>query len=575
MMRILVLVKQIPDLSSIRFDASTGRIIRENVQLQINSFDKKGLEEAVRIKEKHGAEVIVATMGPPSASDVLNLGLRMGADRGILITDRKFAGADTLVTSTVLAALVHRMEPDLVFAGKYSLDGETSQVPPEAAVMSGFSFRSAVTSIEFSPDMKSAEVECERETGLERTRVTLPSVFSVSEKLNKARFVRPSVPDMSDRIEIWDSVKLGVTISGSDSPTVVEGTEAVDSTRRVMFLDSVEKAYEIIAERGSGNRHQPESIHLEEEQMGREYVWGIAFSDKEVAREIAAKICDISRGNFNVRIIGNIDPSQLEGLPCHEYVYVPVSTARAFSDYLTGRLMRESPPFVVLPSTVDGRDIAGTIAGTRRLGLTADCIDLQYRDGKLYQYKPAFGGGVVARIVSRTLPAMATVRRGVFKARNSPTKFRIIRVEHADQYASERIGFEPVSAHYESLFQNRIVIAVGKGMGGRENLEKVLELARNLKASVGATRPIVDLGWVPRQQQVGITGFSISPDVYIAVGISGHDNHVFGIRYAGTVISVNNSADAPIFKYSDYGLVMDSVKFLEDLAALARKSQVQ
>ena len=88
-MRILVLVKQIPDLSGIRLDVSTGRIIRENVPLQINSFDKKGIEEAVRIKERSGAEVVVATMGPPSAAEVINLGLRMGADRGILLTDRK------------------------------------------------------------------------------------------------------------------------------------------------------------------------------------------------------------------------------------------------------------------------------------------------------------------------------------------------------------------------------------------------------------------------------------------------------------------------------------------------------
>jgi electron transfer flavoprotein alpha subunit len=116
---------------------------------------------------------------------------------------------------------------------------------------------------------------------------------------------------------------------------------------------------------------------------------------------------------------------------------------------------------------------------------------------------------------------------------------------------------------------------VGKGVGDQQNISKVLEVAALLKASLGATRPVVDLGWVPRQQQVGITGFSISPQVYIAIGISGHDNHVFGIRYAGTVISVNNSPDAPIFRYSDYGLVMDSMKFVEELKSLAERQRIQ
>ncbi len=574
-MRILVLVKQIPDLSGIRLDVSTGRIIRENVPLQINSFDKKGIEEAVRIKERSGAEVVVATMGPPSAAEVINLGLRMGADRGILLTDRKFAGADTLITSTVLSSLVRIIKPDLVFTGKYSLDGETSQVPPEVAVMSGFSYRSAVTSVEFAPDMRSAVVQCERESGTEKSVVTLPALFSVSEKLNKARFVRPSVPDMSDRIETWDSSKLQVSIAGSDSPTVVEGTEAVNSTRKVMFLKSTEEAFEIIAKALSSDSGENETIEVEESWDGREYAWGIAFSDPGVSREIAGRICEISHGRYNVRIIGNVDPALLTGLPCHEYVYVPVRSVMAFADYIIERLKEETPPFIVLPSTAEGRDIAGIVAGTMRLGLTADCIDLRINSGKLFQYKPAFGGGIVARISSKTIPAMATVRRGVFRKKNSNAALRVIKEHFEDRYVHEVLEFEPVPSQYDSLFQNRIVVSVGKGVGDQQNISKVLEVAALLKASLGATRPVVDLGWVPRQQQVGITGFSISPQVYIAIGISGHDNHVFGIRYAGTVISVNNSPDAPIFRYSDYGLVMDSMKFVEELKSLAERQRIQ
>ena len=125
-MKILVFVKQIPEISRIEFDPKTKRIVRDKVPLIINPFDKRAVEEGIRIKEKIGGEVVVATMGPPSAADVLNNSLRMGADRAILISDPAYAGSDTWVTSRILSLVTKKISPDIVLLGKYSLDGKTT-----------------------------------------------------------------------------------------------------------------------------------------------------------------------------------------------------------------------------------------------------------------------------------------------------------------------------------------------------------------------------------------------------------------------------------------------------------------
>lgn len=182
-MNILVLAKQVPDVSKITFNPETGRIVREGVPLSINSFDRRAVEEAIRIKEKSGARVMVASMGPPQAVDILDECLQMGADEAFLITDRKFGGADTWATSRILSHFIKIKSPDLVLAGKYSLDGETSQVPPQTSYMAGMNFVSGVSKLEIMEDSKKVTVEQDYEKGTRVITTSLPVLVSVSEKL--------------------------------------------------------------------------------------------------------------------------------------------------------------------------------------------------------------------------------------------------------------------------------------------------------------------------------------------------------------------------------------------------------
>jgi len=566
-MRVLVFVKQIPDVNKIEFDPTTMRVKRDGVPLLMNSFDRKAVEEAVRIHEKTGAATFAVSMGPPSAKEVLIESPRIGIDRAILVTDRNLSGADTLVTSEVLAGVARKVSPDLILMGKYSLDGETSQVPPEVAEFLNFAFKSSVSRIDFDEGGRMV-VEQEREDGVAEYSLRLPAVISVSEKINKARLPAPASPDLEQRIDVMSLRDSGARVSGSDSPTSVTGTERVESFRKTSFIEAGEEAFRLISALAMKNRKKAaRRVDLSGTGELNGELCGIALNDPDTSMEIASKLAELSiPEKTSVRMIGNILPAALEGMLCHEYVYIEGTGNELLTDTLAGLISSSKPRCVVFPSSVDGREIAGAIAARLRLGLTADCVELKIENGRLIQYKPAFGDGIVARIMSRTVPEMATVRPGIFPRCTGTAPMRISTVQASGRTSPTRLSFKELPREYRKLNGSDIIIGVGRGLKSRDNLAAVLDLADKMRASVGATRPVVDMGWVPRQQQIGLTGTSISPSLYIALGISGQDNHVVGIRYAGTVVAVNNNRDAPIFRYADYGIVCDVMAFLKQFA---------
>lgn len=566
-MKILVFAKQIPEVSEIRFDPETNRIIRENVPLKINSFDRKAVEEAIRIKERVGAEVIVASMGPPQAKEILNDCLKMGADRGCLITDRKFAGSDTLATAKILSAMVKGVSPDLVLTGKYSLDGETAQVPPEISVFSGYSFKSSIEKIEVSEDGKSVTASHENEAGIEKMKIPLPAVLSVSEKINRARAYDPETPDRFGDIEEYNAEKLGIDFTGGEySPTVVTGTRAMESRRSVKMLpmnDGIyQKVLDIMENERAKNQEVPE-LSLSEAEENADSILGIVFKDPGLGEEISSKTSELASTNsLKSLLFGNIEPGGRKFF-CHEYYLYRTDRIEAFTDALYQFIREKKPKYVVFPSTVEGREAAGIIAARLEVGLTADCVDLEIRDSKLIQQKPAFGGGIIATIYSRADPQMTTVRPGMFRVASGNSDPKVFEVEFSPERTFELLEKTPVPESYRPLGSSNMVVGVGRGLKKRNQMEKVLKLANLLDASVGATRPLVDMRFLPRQQQVGLTGYSISPGVYLALGISGMANHTVGIRYSGTIISVNIDADALMFGFSDYGIVGDADKFID------------
>ena len=234
---------------------------------------------------------------------------------------------------------------------------------------------------------------------------------------------------------------------------------------------------------------------------------------------------------------------------------------------VTKILESEKPYAVLFGATNNGRDLAPRIASYLRCGLTADCTALDIdEEGNLMQIRPAFGGNIIATIISPDVrPQMATVREGVMKkemcARQSNCSVGDI---NADDYVSEAdFVVEIIERHLEErnidIKGASIIVSGGYGMKSKENFQLLHELAGLLGGEVGATRAAVDAGFAESARQVGQTGVTVRPKVYIACGISGAVQHRAGMEQSALIISINTDANAPINSIADYVIVGDAV----------------
>jgi electron transfer flavoprotein beta subunit len=186
-MKIVVCLKQVPDTTVVKIDPVTGTLIRDGVPSIINPEDKHALEEALRLKDQNGAHVTVITMGPPQASNALREALCMGADEAILITDRAFAGADTLATSKALAGALKKLDYDIIFAGRQAIDGDTAQVGPEIAEHLNVPQVTYVQSVKEEND--GLLINRALEDGYELIKVQTPVLLTAIKELNQPRYM--------------------------------------------------------------------------------------------------------------------------------------------------------------------------------------------------------------------------------------------------------------------------------------------------------------------------------------------------------------------------------------------------
>jgi electron transfer flavoprotein alpha subunit len=243
-----------------------------------------------------------------------------------------------------------------------------------------------------------------------------------------------------------------------------------------------------------------------------------------------------------------------------------------YAKVLTDLINKHSPQVVLYGASARGRDLAPRIASKLKVGLTADCTDLQIGDFKrpdgtlfkkiLYQIRPAFGGNIIATIVTPTTrPQMATVREGVM-----PTPLLqhgktgdIVRetVDIANLKKITRILQREKKERKVNLKGARIIVSGGYGVGSRENFTLIYRLASALGAEVGASRAAVDAGFIVKDHQVGQTGTTVRPKLYIACGISGSVQHRAGMDQSAKIVAINNDPEAPIFGIAHYGIIGD------------------
>lgn len=245
-------------------------------------------------------------------------------------------------------------------------------------------------------------------------------------------------------------------------------------------------------------------------------------------------------------------------------------TSAPHTDIMVKLFKEEKPQICLMGATVIGRDLGPRVSSSLTSGLTADCTQLEigdyddrkakkHYDNLLYQIRPAFGGNIVATIVNpEHRPQMATVRSGVMKKTffDGKAKGEVVYPDVAQYVSKEAFVVKVLDRHVEEAKHNlkgsAIVVAGGYGVGSKENFHMLYQLAKELHGEVGASRAAVDAGWIEKDRQIGQTGVTVHPKVYIACGISGQIQHVAGMQDAGIIISINTDPDAPINKIADY-----------------------
>lgn len=517
--------------------------VRPSPDGEIGPFDAAAYECALRMP---GAEVILLAMAPPSGREVLERLTRLGARDAYLLCDPAFAGADTLATTYTLSLALARLAPQLVFCGRQTMQGDTGQVGPGLAVRGGYAL---VTQVMELPEAGEREVVCRTRGGAEK-RVPYPALLTF-ERICPLRF--PGLFSRPGRVTVWNAADLAADVSRcgtSGSPTRVIATHRNENDRRRCRFIAPEEFDAVFAECLQKDRHP-------------------------TLRAVGAKTKE------KILIVGDA-PREMADTVGENIVRMEPDTPRRMAE----RIRAEAPLAVLWDSTPRAKETAAAVAVLLGVGLCADCTRMEVvktgvetaKEGKkagemgtetagagekaagagvetvragveavgagvetdearveavgarektaetgLVLYRPAFAGDLIAAITARTCPVMATVRTV-----NDP-------------------GSDAVFA---------------LGLGAKEYLAPIGALAREKGGDLAATRAMVDAGLMPYDAQVGLTGKSVNPKVYVALGVSGAVHHIAGMKNALSVIAVNRDRNAPIFEYADFGIVADLSDFL-------------
>ncbi|NQV14105.1 electron transfer flavoprotein subunit alpha/FixB family protein [bacterium] len=249
-------------------------------------------------------------------------------------------------------------------------------------------------------------------------------------------------------------------------------------------------------------------------------------------------------------------------------IYSPGDYANILADTLTA----SSAAVVLLSSSAMGRELGALLAAKADASLLSDVVEVSWDTDHLLVKRPVYAGKAYLKIAARRTPVLVTLRPNVFPASEKPGSGTVENISFTSSAADGRATVTD-TAHKEStrpeLTEASIIVSGGRGMGGPENYNIIEALADTLEAAVGASRAAVDAGWRPHADQVGQTGKTVSPNLYIACGISGAIQHLAGMNSSKCIVAVNTDPEAPIFKIADYGIIADLFEVVPALDAAA------
>ena len=624
-MNYIVLVKQVPDIKNIpneAWDWEKGTLKRGLLDNVCNELDKQAMAFALGMREKHNGSVVSLTMGPPFAEEVLRYALSIGADAGVLLTDRKLGGADTAATAYPLAQAIRKIEKEIfngdknyiIVSGMQSVDGDTAQVPPQIAEGLGIVHIAYATS--FSFDNGNLRVERITRRGTETvTPENYPCMVTVTEwaePLN-ASFSRTRWA-YSQKLYQWsaadinaDESHIGLTGSRTAVVRIFSPKEAIQ--RNCVFESDLGKLVRMLKESYTSKLEPAEEeeetpkYHLPEGKKPdyKGDIWVYAEQEggeiNPATFELLGKAIELASPldeKVGAVLVGkDIKELSKELIACgadkvyiaeHELLenFLPVPYTKAASELIE----KYKPQMMLFSATPLGRELAPRIAYRTNSGLTADCTGLDIVDfkrgdreftGVLRQTRPALGGNVMASIITQNSTVqMSTARPGVMQALEPDNRRTGDVFEYAPNITESDLGARIVSAELRQLTSElkdtAVIVAGGSGCKTKEVFDKCIPpLAESLgrflgqEAMVGASRLAVESGFIDRSHQVGQTGQTVKPRLYVAAGISGAVQHLTGMQNSDIILAINKDPSARIFKVADFGIVGNLEEIVPEL----------
>jgi electron transfer flavoprotein alpha subunit len=620
---LIVLVKQVPDVSNIPEDAwdrEQGTLRRAMLDCILNPLDLHALTFAHELS--HGdpdSRIVFLSMGPPMACDVLVDCLSRVPGEAVLLTDKAFGGADTGATAYSLACAIRRIERDMfdgqreyaIIAGMQSVDGDTAQVPPQIAEELGIDHIAYAKDLRVEPELAIRRIAAE---GIEDVRpIRWPVLITVTACTDPLYRSFAAAREARQRhIHEWDAKSVEadpgrIGLKGSWTQVYRLFSPLEDRPKTCEYVsDPAALIGKIVARYGEaapGAAVDADEVYVLD---GREPTyhgefWVFAEREGDGIRSVSLELVAKAR-----RLADSLGEKVAAVLPCEsagerpaallgagaDTVYVLEHPLLGSFDPLTHRkpiadLVRERRPQVMLfGASPLGRELAPRVAYACHCGLTADCTRLEIGDyskgstnlvGILKQTRPALGGNVMATIMTKDSPTqMATVRPGVFKV-PPPDPARsgdVIRVpvELSEADVGLEVTLVESFASQVSIRDAEVIVAGGHGFRSAADFDTYLSplaagLGRLLGADtkVAASRMAVEDGFASHDFQVGQTGQTVQPRLYVAIGISGAVQHISGMQGSEIVVAINKDPGARIFNYSDLGVVGDIANVVPDL----------
>jgi electron transfer flavoprotein alpha subunit len=619
----IVLVKQVPDVSNIPEDAwdrEKGTLRRAMLDCILNPLDLQALTFAHQISGTAPAgQTIYLTMGPPQARDTLVDCVSRAPGEAVLLTDRAFAGADTVATAYSLACAIRRIEREMlggsrdyvIVAGMQSVDGDTAQVPPQIAEELGIEHIAYAEGLALEPELRIRRIGPQGVEIVQPLRLpVLVTVTACTEPLYRSFHQERAA--RSTEIHEWSAASVGADpgrtgLQGSRTQVYRIFSPSEESSKTCQLVHDPGQLLEAIESRyraGGGKERAAEAEAYALAGKTPSYAgefWVLVEREGDAIRSVSLELLGKAR-----QLASGLGVAVGAVLPCADAAQLPAELIAAGADKvyaiehpLLGRFLpipykqaiaalvrRERPQVMLFGATPLGRELAPRVAYACDCGLTADCTKLEIGDyskgdlslvGILKQTRPALGGNIMATILTRESPTqMATVRPGVFR---SPPLDRARRgdvVRVRPKLAEKEMGVRSVVLEEHerkaSIRDAEVIVAGGHGLRTKADFDRYLQpLAQGLgrllgaDARVGASRMAVEDGFTTHDHQVGQTGQTVAPRLYLAIGISGAVQHISGMAGSDIIVAINKDPRARIFNYADLGMVGEIDVILPEL----------